>query len=214
MKSCCFNSDSLRGGRLVVQCIFHAGMILLLLLVGVAPVWAKTAATSTANVDSAHYLSKVNRPVFYARVFGKDFPIPARFEYEKPSSPEADAIFKSPNGVLLRENMPSIGPGDIRPPLERIQLGSYSALIKAFKKHPLPGTYKMKKYKCYGLDVEAIHPLTGLMKRAGRILIVLHDKEEYLSFMVKSDDVVSQLLALYGAENGVASGSDCKLGAK
>lgn len=158
--------------------------------------------------DVATFLTQPNRPVFYIRIFGNDFPVPVRFELMPESRYPigVEAQLKSPSGELILEQ-PKDAPGEPAP-LESINVGSYKKLD--INRHWLKRNYDVEKTRCYGLSVETWTAKVGLAAKVHQVTVLIHDNENYIQFIGRSDDLAKQLLRLYGAINGEVIGNQCR----
>lgn len=174
-------------------------------------VYASQPVVPEAKIDVSKYLSEINQPVFYIRLFGNDFPIPTRFEYMPDSHPlGVIAEFQSPNGTLIKDQ-PFSEPMH-QSLMQWIDIGPYQDYVKEISRHPPSGRDLIRRFACYGLSVEVRTALTGVRAQAHQTATLVHNDSEYIDFVGENSDVLAkELLQLYGVLNGVVIGNTCKL---
>lgn len=176
-------------------------------LLGIACVSCALAGEPTkghAETNSTTFLSGRDLPVFYVQIFGNDFPIPVRFEYMPDYHPRGAWIYlQSPSPALIEE----LGPEMLAPSLTAsIEVGSYPTYTKALATNPQTGAYSVKRFACFGLSIEIHQYTAGKAAQLHEISVLIHDNNEYLSYVGDSDNLPKALLRFYGALNNVPIG--------
>jgi len=181
---------------------------LLLFIMGSA--YAHPLNDNSTNIRIADYLSSVNRPVFYIQIFGNDFPVPTRFEFRpNPGLLGIEAEFRSPSGYILKEQPLT---GALNPNLlGSVYIGSYPGYIASLKEHPDLDSISdiVRSFKCYGLSVEVRKATAGVRAKIHQISVLIHNKNEFIDIVGRTDELPKRLLRLYGDLNRIEKGVGC-----
>jgi len=163
-----------------------------------------------SNIHIADYLSPVNRPVFYVQIFGNDFPVPTRFEFRpNPGLPGIGAEFRSPSGYILKKQPLT---GALNPNLlGSVYMGSYPDYMASLKENPNSDSISdvVHSFKCYGLSVEVRKATAGVRAQVHQISVLIHNKNEFIDIVGRTDELPRRLLRLYGALNRIERGAGC-----